>query len=188
MNEVIKAAYHEASHVIFAYFVGYTCDSIQLDEEGNGYAKLKYGIDTSVVEVFLKNPSDPSALLHWVNNLSTNTKAYASNVAEKVCLILISGAVAEFVLEHSPNVSGELNIEVSGPDLVSANILSQCFQFDLNKKILTILEFLKVPEFWNAVKLLANVITESGKGAITNEVIEVNLEHSGFLKLIKKYG
>jgi hypothetical protein len=186
MIEITKAVYHEAAHVIYAYMIGYTCDTIQIDEKGNGFSKLDCGNDTNFVRIFKQYYGNSSALMDWVNNLSIDMKAHASIIAEKFCSILISGAVAECIIECNPDVYVNLNIEIGGPDLVYTEILSECFQLNLNKLIYDVLRGLRAPQIWSAVKMLVDVITESSERTITKEVIEATLKHSGFFKLIRE--
>lgn len=46
MSSILKsAAFHEFGHVVIYYFVGSLCDSMVIENSGDGVTKINYGTD-----------------------------------------------------------------------------------------------------------------------------------------------
>lgn len=147
MNDaLVTACFHEAGHAIAAFYLGYSCDHIKVDDKGNGAAIIDYGgdEDTAIAIIYNRPPEE----FHIPDPEKECT------IALKVCRILISGIISEYILEHFRGNEPEIKILYNGPDFAKVNHISKKYGFNLEHEIHAMHELLRTEELWSAIKML----------------------------------
>jgi hypothetical protein len=187
-----QAAYHESGHIIMAYLCGYKCDEVALllSAPGNGFSKIDYGDRRYLVLIasmqnYIQNPD-------FYNEIDSNLKKISPQIAIKACGTLMGGPVSEALYLNGVDFEGNLEIEMSGPDLTSvSNIDSFLYENTsnhnenfINMKLLEVTRLLKDKNFWNAVVNLSEAIINSPNMLLNRTEIEESLNESGYLEFI----
>ena len=109
------AAYHESEHIALAYFYGYSCDSVELiiSDPGNAKTKLNYNGDLLLITSITNCKTDSS----FFNSLDKSLKARSPQVADCHATVLLAGSVAEATILNDSKVDGNMEVEISFPDL-----------------------------------------------------------------------
>src|ERR1019366_6924505 len=144
-------AYHEAGRVVFAYLVGYSCNSMELSGAGS---KLNAGNDAALVQaVFSGNPL----------SLSPENREPGIEVGRKLMAIYCAGTCAETFFQNNVNIPDELELEIPGQDLVNIEKIQAFLKKSIvdqpddypAQTIVSVFKKLKDPDVWKAIQLLA---------------------------------
>jgi hypothetical protein len=181
--EIEAAIFHEAAHIVAAYFAGYSCHRTEVDEAGNGNTLMEYGEDTTLV-VALMNRDRWQQLY---NDLPPSIRVNAEPIAKRLCMILVSGPIAETIRKRGPDYIGKAEVEIGGPDLIHAASLSTQFNMSFDYLIDQIYEILKVDSIWRAVEIIASSLMEKTDKSLNKIEIEKCLDTSGFFESMKGF-
>lgn len=178
-TENLLTAYHESARVVFAYLSGYTCDSIELPEQGaNTKTKLNAGSDVPIVQAVLSGKAmsmSPAQLPHGIE------------VAKKLMSIYCAGTCAEIFFENGAKIPAELEMNISGQDLVTIEKIQTFLKKSSadhaddfpSQTIISVFRKLKDTEVWKAIELLAAKVSEQENKALTRFYIEDTLLMAG---------
>lgn len=191
MEQIDYAAYHEAGHVVAAYFTGNACDFSKLDliNPGNGLTKMNYGSDKFIAAsmlVFLEDPTIHQAL-------PENAKERASELHEVLGFVLTAGSVAETIFQNDGRpLLGNVKITIAGNDLNALDSVDACLgQIKgtcSNRALVELCKILGVPQVWKAVDETAKALLKHPKKELTKAEIEATLHASGFFAFLKANG
>jgi hypothetical protein len=184
------AAYHESGHITIAYFSGYSCDSVELLESdpGSGRTMMNYGRDRILIASLLNIKEDPN----FFNELDGTTKAEGPAAAQRMTTILLVGSAAEAIYKNGGMVNGNMEVEVSGPDLNSVDNLHYFLsQIDrahspnfVDEQLHFILQMLSHPKIWSAIECLAQEILRSPNKTLKESDIHMVLKNNGFFEFL----
>jgi hypothetical protein len=186
------AAYHESGHVVFTYLSGYSCEWIELSqvEPGSGVNRADYGDDVLLVAGIKNSITNPSLF----NELEDSKKSKGLTVARKISKILLAGSAAQFKYLKNANAENNLEIFVSGDDLLRMDniefFLSQIQTNpspDYTQNTLTeVLNIISHPKIWSTIEMLSRGILISPDKQMNKMQIEKILNDSGFTDFIKE--
>ncbi len=184
----LQTAYHEAGHIIFTYLTGYSCDGCELLGNGDGKTSSEYGKDLLLITGIINSQEQPEIF----NNLDKNIKAQFPVVAHRIMTIYLAGSVVESAFLNNGIVNGNMEVEISGPDLIRANNIQYLLlqlkkeNHDSNyiqKTMTDLFTMISLDEIWKPISELAKKLIEKGK--LNKQEIEDVLNQSGFLEYIK---
>lgn len=175
-----EAAVHEAGHVVTAYLVNYSCEFVQIDNNGNGKSKIDYGILNQVASVMMSMIICPD----FINFLRHQNKDKISDLANQLCFVLVAGGVAECICRNGRDFCGLAQVELTGPDLVRAETISKHFGINLNQIIKDVYEFLKVDVVWATVTALKEAILRSPNNYLGASGINSVLQSNGYISFL----
>jgi hypothetical protein len=147
MNDVlIMACFHEAGHAVSAYNFGYSCDKIIVDETGNGLAIINYRDDEDIaISVLYDKPLDEYAVVNPEKKHS---------IAKKVCRILISGQISEYILTHPLRSETDIVLKQTGTDFLKVRHITEKYKLNLQDEINGACAELQSEENWKLVRIL----------------------------------
>lgn len=178
-NENILTAYHESGRVVFAYLNGYSCNSMELPGTGNNASsKLNAGKDIQMVQGILNGNASA---------LSADNIEQAKPVAEKLMTIYCAGTCAKIFYENNLQVPAELQMDISGSDLVNIEKIQAFLKKTTvdhpdhfpSQTIVSIFKKLKDDQTWKAIELLATKVLEQEDYKLSRFYIEDTLMHAG---------
>ena len=193
-NQEEQNAYHESGHIILAYLSGFKCENVTLlqDGSGNAFTKFNYGdinlnmLITAIVN-FNENPE-------IYNSLPPNLKSQTQLATKKMGGTLLAGSVAEHLFKSGINHVGELEMEISGPDLTRVLSIDSLLK-SLNpnthnsnyiaEELKGIALMFQQENVWNSIDVLAKDILSSPSKSLAQSQIEKSLTDSGFMEFIK---
>ena len=147
MNDLlITACFHEAGHTVTAYNLGYSCDKISVDDAGNGLAIINYAEDEEVaISILYDKPLDE------FNHMNRDE---AREIAKKVCKILISGLVSEYILAHSSSPQTQITVKQTGTDFLKVKYIAEKYGLSVRDEINEVYSVLQSKESWQLVRIL----------------------------------
>jgi len=176
------AAVHEAGHVIAAYLVNFSCESVKVADNGNGQLIIDYGNLKQVAIVMMSMNICPEFrdFLHHQN------KETLSDLANQLCVVLVAGGVAECVCNNGRDFCGLAQVELSGPDLIRAETISEFFNINLSQTIKDVYEFIKVDVVWKTVTALKEAILSSPNNYLDASDIYNVLQINDYLSFLEE--
>ena len=193
VNLFEQGAFHESGHIVMAYLVGFKSDQVALiqDDPGSAFTKFDYGDDprmTHLIAAMQNYSNDPS----FYSELADNIKAKTAEVAERIALTLVGGPVCEAFYRTGIDFNGELDIEMSGPDLMTINSIDFCLQQNVTNHDPNFVENLlrkaaqlvRGKQVWITIEHLSQTLLNSENKILNRTQIESSLATSGYLKLI----
>lgn len=174
-----SAAFHEAGHIVAAYFADYSCDEAYIDNSGNGMTKMNYGADSILATAIMNRDS-------WqqlYDALPYQIKINAQPIAMRLCCILLAGSVTETIHNQGRNFKGTVQVELSGPDLNHAQSICRQFQINLEKLTTEIYETFKLDEFWKTIRAISKRLAKQGH--LGKKDIESIVSKNGLLEYLK---
>jgi hypothetical protein len=191
-TQITRTAYHEAGHIVFAYYYGYTCDGVVVSFTGDGVSKLNYGDDLHSIRGvtnFVKHNN-------YFSDLSIEKRQRCALVAVPITSILVAGSIAEYYYANSLDHLGNLTLEISGPDLERVdqvdNFLSTFYREKHPKSFIqdvmthTSVMTTKTKEVWDTIDGLAKLILSTDSKSLDKPAIEASLQQSGFFEFCRK--
>jgi hypothetical protein len=188
-ERILQTAFHESGHIVFTYFTGYSCDGCELLDNGDGKTSSDYGSDLLLITGMTNCVEQPDIF----NGLDRVVKAQFSAVSHRIMTILLAGSIVESAYLNGGVISGDMEVEISGPDLIRANnvdfLLSQLKKekHDSNyiqNTMSDLFTMISLSEIWNPITELAQELAEKRK--LNKQEIENILNKTGFLEYIKK--
>ena len=181
MSEVLKsAAFHEAGHVVMAYFTGYSCDEMMIEKNGNGMTKMNYGEDHLLITALLNPYSFPPFLKSLPEEQLINVPV----IAKRTCSILISGSLSESIFKTKSKNNGQLQVDLTGPDLTKAEQIASIAEFDLDQEMQQLYHVLSANESWTAIKRIAHSVINNSSNELSRIEIEETLNQCGYINYI----
>jgi hypothetical protein len=192
-NQEEQNAYHESGHILMAYLSGFKCENVTLlqDGSGNAFTKFDYGNpNLNLLIAAIVNFNEDSEMY---NSLSPNLKSQTQLASLKMGGTLLGGSVAEHLFKSGSDFKGELEMEISGPDLtrvLSIDSLLSSLNLTHNPNyIATELEkialFFQQENVWNSIEALSKEILSSPTKSLSQKQIEKSLSETGYLEFIK---
>jgi hypothetical protein len=185
-----RTAYHESGHIVITYLSGYTCDSVELltSEPGTGKTTMNYQDDLMLVASI----TNVTTYSEFFNELTSDVKRQSPGVA-RITSILLAGSVAECTYLNGGKVDGNMEVELSGPDLIRVDnvhfFLSQInTDHDPNyiqDNVQKVLMIMSIPDVWKTIENLAKAIMTKTNKRLDKTEIEAILTTSGYLNYIK---
>lgn len=187
-------AYHESGHIIMAYLSGFKCENVTLlqDGSGNAFTRFDYGNpNLNLLIAAIVNFNEDSEIY---NSLSPNLKSQTQLAALKMGGTLLGGSVAEHLFKSGSDFKGELEMEISGPDLTRVlsidSLLSSLNPKTHNpnyiaKELEKIALLFQQENVWNSIETLSKEILLSPTKILSQKQIEKSLSETGFLEYIK---
>ena len=176
-----QGAYHESGHIVMAYKLGYTADSVTMVKEdpGSGFTKFDYGKDLFLIATVTHIQEDPSIFNSW----PSSERSRSFQVALNSLNLNIAGPVAEALHGAGFDFEGDLTVIPSGPDLKNINSLDHFFSRmsanytpDLvNSSMRQIIRYFKQDLCSRAIKHLAESILLSDSLSLRKDEIESSL-------------
>ncbi|TKB96960.1 hypothetical protein [Pedobacter cryophilus] len=193
-NQEEQNAYHESGHILMAYLSGFTCENVTLlqDGSGNAFTKFNYGnynINILIAAIVTFNEDS-----EMYNSLPANLKSQTQLAAIKIGGTLLGGSVAEHLFKSGSDFKGQLEIEISGPDLtrvLSINSLLSSLNsktHDINyiaNELERIALIFQQENVWNSIEMLSKEILLSPTKSLSQKQIEESLNTTGYLEYIK---
>ena len=186
-----RTAYHESGHIVVTYFTGYTCDSVELltSEPGTGKTTMNYQDDLILIASITNAKTNPDIF----NALSREVKQGSLGVAHRITSILLAGSAAESTYLNGGKVNGNMEVEISGPDLVRVEnvhyFLSQINQNHdpnyIQDNLHQIMMIMSIPDIWKAVECLSMELIKNKNKRLKKTEIENILTTSGYFDYIK---
>jgi hypothetical protein len=129
------------------------------------------------------------------NELPANIKLNSPSVAFKASQILLAGSIAESIHLNNGIVDGEMEVEISGPDLIRVqnidhllcSILKNHPLDFVQENMRNIMMTFSIPEIWNSISVLAESILSKDGMKLTRQEIEDILTDTGYFEHIKNY-
>jgi hypothetical protein len=187
-------AYHESGHIILAYLSGFKCENVTLlqDGSGNAFTKFNYGdINLNMLIAAIVNFNEDPQIY---NSLPSNLKSQTQLAAKKMGGTLLAGSVAEHLFKSGSDHVGELEMEISGPDLTRVLSIDNLLRL-LNpqthnpdyiaKELESIALMFQQENVWNSIDSLAKKILSSSSKSLSQTQIEKSLIETGFMDFIK---
>ena len=185
-----RTVYHESGHIVITYLSGYTCDSVELltSEPGTGKTTMNFQDDLMLVASITNAKTDPDIF----NGLTNDVKRQSPGVSHRITTILLAGSAAECTYLNGGKVNGNMEVEISGPDLIRVDnvyfFLSQIkTDHDPNyilDNLQNVLAMMSIPEVWLAVESLAKALMTKRNRRLDKTEIETILRTSGYLNYI----
>lgn len=143
---LIMACFHEAGHAVAAYNLGYSCEKIAIDDVGDGSAIINYHNDEDIaISVLYDKPVDEYAAVNPERE---------RNIAKKVCRILISGLVSEYILTHPLRNETDIVLKQTGTDFFKVGHIAAKYKLNLQDEINSACTELQSEENWKLVRIL----------------------------------
>lgn len=195
MNEELfrQGAFHESGHIVMAYLSKFKADESKLiqGDPGSGFTKFDYGDPriTLLIAAMQNYSNDPSIF----NTLDSNIKKAAPQVAFKIVGTLMGGPVSEAFHKEGIDFEGNLPIEMSGPDLLTAQSIDLCLSRNFTnhspdfiiESLTKVTSLIKNERFWGVINHLSETLMRSTDMHLNRQQIEEALENSGYLDFIK---
>ena len=192
-NQEEQNAYHESGHILMAYLSGFKCENVTLlqDGSGNAFTKFDYGNpNLNLLIAAIVNFNEDSEMY---NSLSPNLKSQTQLASLKMGGTLLGGSVAEHLFKSGSDFKGELEMEISGPDLtrvLSIDSLLSSLNLAHNpnyiaKELEKIALFFQQENAWNSIEALSKEILSSPTKSLSQKQIEKSLSETGYLEFIK---
>lgn len=188
-----QTAFHESGHIVMTYFAGYTCEDVELmtNEPGNGKTTMNYGEDLLLITAITNARNEPGIY----NGLSKEIKSQSVVVANRISTILLAGSIAESIYLNQGNVNGDMEVEISGPDLIRVSsvdyLLSQIIighnPHFIQQSMQNVMLTMGIPEFWNVVESVARGLLNKNNRKLGKSEIETILQSNGFLDYIRRF-
>lgn len=176
------AAVHEAGHVVAAYLVNFSCEGVQVADNGNGQLKINYGNLKQVASVMMSMNICPE----FRDFLRQQNKDMLSDLANQLCVVLVAGGAAECICSNGRDFCGLAQVELTGPDLIRAETISKFFDINLNQTIKDVYEFLKVDVVWTTVTALKEAILMSPNNCLGSSDINSVLRSNGYMSFLEE--
>ena len=118
MEPLELCAWHESGRVVFAYLNGYTCDGIELSEDGagSGKSKLNAGEETPLVQALISGKTA---------GIRADDPEKAIAVARKLLKIYCAGSCSRIYFEQAGKIDAETEIDIPGQDLRYIELMEQ---------------------------------------------------------------
>lgn len=174
------AAVHEAGHIVAAYLVNLSCESVQVNDEGDGRLEIDYGALKQVASVMMSMNICPD----FREFLSQQNKEMLSYLANQLCVVLVAGGVAEGICVNGRDYCGMAQVELTGPDLIRAETISSYFDINLNQIIKDVYEFLKLDVVWATVTALKEAMLNSPNNCLEASDINKVLQSTGYMSFL----
>ena len=187
-NRILQTAYHESGHIILAYLTGYEVLECEVLQNGDGKTTFEYGKDLLLIAAITNCKEEPEMF----NELPKEIKVNCLTVSNKIISILLAGSVAESMFLNNGVIDENMNVEISGPDLIrSENVdhfLSEIKkeQHDSNyiqNNMTELFNTMNITEVRKSVSELAERLLAKKK--ISQNEIEDILKTTGFLDALK---
>jgi len=187
-ERLLQTAFHESGHIIFAYITGYLCDGCELLKNGDGKTLLNFGSDLLLIAGITNCIEEPELF----NGLDRKVKAHYPIVSNRIIRILLAGSIVESAFVNGGVIKDNMEVEVSGPDLIKANNVNELlFQLKKEKHDSNFIQntmsdlfiMISIDEMWNTISKLANELAIKRK--LMQQEIEEILNISGFFEFIK---
>jgi hypothetical protein len=185
LEQLNRSAYHEAGHVVFTYYFGYSCQRVQVLPTGDAKTEMNYGADllpiTAISNFITEN--------FVFSGLEKDAKIRCVSIAHPATIILFGGSAAESIYRNVMADEGHMEVEVSGPDLDRVNqidrFLASCDPEHPPTFLQTAMTHtLKIakdkPEFWSAIDNIAKGIIAAPNYTLYRAGLEKILTECGF--------
>lgn len=191
LEQYKKTAFHESGHIAMTYFAEYSCAEVEVLVSGDGKTTMNYGNDLLLISAITNFQEYPEMF----NKLPSSIKLTSPGVAFKASLILLAGSIAESIHSNNGIVDGDMEVELSGPDLIRVQnidyLLSSISKNHptgfIQENITNIMMTFSIPEVWNSISVLAESILSKEGMKLTRQEIESTLADTGYFDHIKKY-
>lgn len=180
--EVRAAAFHEAGHIVYAYFAQWQVREVILDVRNgqviNGVTRYDFGGERTLVQALTDDQLRTSLTAEQFQALE--------QIATRRCLTLIGGPVAEAYFYKGINYEGEIQIDFRGPDMsLSYHIEDLVFNlFGVNQfvqqHLQSVLTLTKHTAFWASITAVASNLLKNNY-QLSQQEIEQILTDAGFL-------
>jgi hypothetical protein len=188
INSLKQRAYHEAGHVVIAYFAGYSCRSFEITEKSplENTDKYDFGNDLNFIMAAYKYKDNPDSY----DSLPQSAKNQCRNLALKAIIVMMGGSAAESVFKSGGKIESNPFFTISVHDLNGADNLDYFLSIVkqgqhpsnyLQSIFRQVLKLLETKEVWNAISALADAIIESEETKLERKDIEKTLTETGFL-------
>ncbi|MDD4971610.1 MAG: hypothetical protein PHT07_19460 [Paludibacter sp.] len=187
-ERLLQTAFHESGHIIFTYLTGYSCDGCELLDNADGKTSLNFGSDLLLITGITNCIEEPEIY----NGLDRKVKAHYPVVSHRIIRILLAGSIVESVFLNGGVINDNMEVEVSGPDLIRANNVNQLlFQIKKEKHdpnyiqntMSDLFVMISIDEMWNPISKLAKELANKRK--LKKQEIEEILNITGFFEFIK---
>jgi len=183
------AAYHEAGHIIFAYFVQWSVKKVELTMNNNEIKNAITSYDFKDDETMVKSLTNEVQL----NELTLEEKGKLYGIIHKRCASLLGGPIAEALFINGVNSQDKLPIDLRGPDFLNSHniesIMMQIFKEDelVKKSLNEYILLAKTQIFWKSITLIAEEILSKESFVLNQQDIELTLNKTGFLDYANKF-
>jgi hypothetical protein len=193
-NQEEQNAYHESGHILMAYLSGFKCENVTLLQDGSGNAFTRFDYGNPKLNLLIAAIVNFNEDSEMYNSLSPNLKSETKLAALKMGGTLLGGSVAEHLFKSGSDFKGELEMEISGPDLTRVlSIYSLLLSLNLQthnpnyiaKELEKIALFFQQENIWNSIEALSKKILSSPTKSLSQEQIEKSLSETGYLEFIK---
>lgn len=189
-NTIKRSAYHESGHAVMGFFVGYNINRIEVASTGDGVTEIDYAEDLLLCTALL-NLSEPEI----INSLPSQTKQNIPVTADKLIYVLTGGPIAEALFIQGFDFVGQLEIELSGPDLIRCESIDSFLAHYLPEHPINSLEgmlkkaseILKLNIFKRTIDSLADNLLQSGDLKLNKNRIESIITCTGFKAYIDSF-
>lgn len=187
-ERLLQTAFHESGHIIFTYITGYSCEECELLDNGDGKTLSEYGTDLLLITGIINCVDQPDIF----NELDKKLKMQFPVVSHRIMTIYLAGSIVESAYLNHGVINGDMEVEISGPDLIKANninsLLSQLLKdkHDSNyiqNTMTDLFTMISLKEIWNPISELAKELADKRK--LNKQEIENILNKTGFLEYIK---
>jgi hypothetical protein len=182
-DKVRAAAIHEAGHIVAAHFAGFSVEYARINGNGDGQTQVNYGELGKVAAPLLSTDRCPEFQGMFLDMLN---RAPLYEFGKKLCFILLAGGAAEVVCTIDSGYVGEIEVEVSGPDLTKAEAIASYLHIDLQEQMTTVSACMKDPRFTTAISELTDAMIVSGNAMLNRNDITAALTRSGFLDFLEQ--
>ena len=181
------AAYHEAGHIVFSYYVQWAAKEVKLLVDNNNVKQAITTYDFKGDEKIIKSLGD----IQLIRELTADEQSRLYEVIHKRCKIVVAGPIAEAIyLEGGiTNRTGNLAIELDGLDESNFKILDHAINMlygestlfeESSKEVIGAIKLF--PLLWDVISSIAEGILDSNTLALNRSEIESILRKVGFLK------
>jgi len=191
LEQYRKTAFHESGHIAMTYFAEYSCQEVEVLVSGDGKTTMNYGNDLLLISAITNCIEYPEMF----NDLPQSIKLSSPEIAYKASLILLAGSISESIHLNNGIVDGDMEVELSGPDLIRVQNIDQLLSSILKNhpsdfiqdNMQNVMMTFSIPEIWNSISVLAEAILAKGDMKLTRQEIEDVLLRTDYFEHIKKY-
>lgn len=173
-------AFHQAAHVVIAYFLGLTPEYVRLHGNGDGAYRIGFGEKSFLADPLMMEVISPDLL----TSCSKLSRDITFDLAKRVCYILIAGGVAESFAKTRSLYIGTNEIGLNGTDLCRASTIAEHFSIDLTQEIIFLYDCLKDERLWGVIEKLANDLLINGENGLDKDGIFSSFKDSGYYDFI----
>lgn len=168
------AAYHEAGHITFAYFVQWCTKKVELIEQNGRIVNAVTTYNFKEDEKIVKSLSDQQIF----NTLTQDEKNRIYGVIHKRCTSLLGGPITEAFLINGINFKGQLPIDLRGPDAINSYDLEKLMRHIYNEHNLVQNSLMQLTPitlqkiFWKSIESIAKKILNTKDFTLSQNEIE----------------